>query len=127
MRKRLISIILSATLVLGCAVAVSAATSATVTLTKSQYSASSAIVGDSASVSVYARNESSSAHNVKAVTYASSAGSTFYQADAVTMGPGTTMNIKTVNGPTSSTSYYLHLNPTAAFKNCEAYGSIRCR
>lgn len=37
------------------------------------------------------------------------------------------MNIKTVNGPTSSTSYYLHLNPTAAFKNCEAYGSIRCR
>ncbi len=127
MKKRMISIIFSATLVLSSVLAVNAATSASVTLKKNQYSATSPVVGDSASVSVYASNKNTSAHNVKASTYAAAAGSQFYQADAVTMGPGTTMRTKVVKGPSSSSSYYLYLNPTAAFKNCEANGTIRCK
>ena len=129
MKKKIFTLVLTASLMLGCCMTANALSSATVTLSTSQYSAYSKTVGDSASVSVYAKNYSSSKHNVNAITYGAPAGGSFNKLDSVSMGVGTTMNTKTVKaaGNLSSTSYYLGLNPTAAFKNCSAYGSIKLK
>lgn len=126
MKKRILAIVLSGTMVLGSGLMANAATSATVTLYTSDYSKTSSVVGDASAVTVYAKNYSESKHKVKAITRGAIAGGSFTQLDSVTMDVGTTMNTKTVKGYSSSTSYCLSLNPTATYKNCYAYGSIKC-
>lgn len=127
MKRRVLAILLSGTVVLGSGIMATAATSATVTLKKTERSKTSASVGDSAAVRVYSRNYSTSAHKVKAITYGAVAGGSYVALETKTMEIGSIIDSHDVNGYSSDSSYCLTLNPTAAYKNCAAYGTIKCK
>ena len=124
MKKKVLAVVMAATMIMGISLNASAATFSNVYLTTSQYSNYSGAVGDSSSVAVYALNNKSSKHNVKAITQASRAGGSYYTINTVSMGVGTVMSKKRLSGNPSDCSYRWQLIVVGVYKDCSAYGTI---
>lgn len=126
MKRKVLTLLLAVTMVLSCEITASALSSSNVRLRTTDYSKSSSTVGDAASVTVYSNNASDSKHKVNAITYGAVAGSSFVKLETRSMDIGTVVSSHSVSGKSSTSSYYLTLNPPALYKGCTAYGTIKC-